>query len=87
MYVRDKVPANEIKKVNVTNSIECILTEINVGKKKWALISAYRPPSQCEKLFFEEMGLDKLSPRYWTNFLLDTKTLSLWRFKFGRNKL
>ena len=34
VYVRHKVPANEIKHVNVTNSIECILTEINVGKKK-----------------------------------------------------
>ena len=33
MYVRDKVPENEIKQVNVTNSVECILTEINVGKK------------------------------------------------------
>ena len=45
VYVRDKVSANEIKQVNVTNSIECILTEVNVGKRKWALISAYRPPS------------------------------------------
>ena len=71
MYVRDKVPANEIKQINVTNSIECILTEINVGKKKWALISAYRPHSQCEKLFFEEIGkvLDQLSPRY-ENFVI-----------------
>ena len=71
VYVRDKVPANEIKQVNVTNTIECILTEISVGKKKWALISAYRPPSQCEKLFFEEIGkvLDQLSPRY-ENFVI-----------------
>ena len=48
-----------------------MLTEINAGKKKWALISAYRPPSQCQKLFFEEMGkfLDQLSPRY-ENFVI-----------------
>ena len=71
VYIRDKVPANEIKQMNIANSIECVLTEINVGKKKWALISTYRPPSQCEKFFFEEMGkvLDQLAPRY-ENFVI-----------------
>ena len=39
VYIREKVPANEIKQVNIANSIECVLTEINVGKIKWALIS------------------------------------------------
>ena len=33
VYFREKVPANEIKQVNIANSIECVLTEINVGKK------------------------------------------------------
>ena len=64
VYIRDKVPANEIKQVTVANSIDCLLTAINVGKKQLALISAYLPPSRCEKLFFEEMGkvLDQLFP-------------------------
>ena len=34
MLSRDKIPANRIKHINITNSIECILIEINVGKKK-----------------------------------------------------
>ena len=57
--------------MNIANSIECVLTEINVGKKKWAVISTYRPPSQCEKFFFAEMGkvLDQLTPRY-ENFVI-----------------
>ena len=71
VYFREKVPANEIKQVNIANSIECVLTEINVGKKKWAVIITYRPPSQCEKFFFAEMGkvLDQLTPRY-ENFVI-----------------
>ena len=71
VYIREKVPANEIKQVNIANSIECVLTEINVGKKKLAVISTYRPPSQCEKFFFAEMGkvLDQLTPRY-ENFVI-----------------
>ena len=33
MFIRDKIPANNIKLINITDSIECILIEINVGKK------------------------------------------------------
>ena len=42
-----------------------------MGKKKWALISTYRPPSQCEKFFLRRDGqmLDQLTPRY-ENFVI-----------------
>ena len=51
MFIRDKIPVNSIKRINITNSIECILIEINVSKKKWILISTYRPPCRCENFF------------------------------------
>ena len=43
VYVRDKVPTKEIKQIHIPNAMECLLTEINVSKKKWALLCAYRP--------------------------------------------
>ena len=52
MFIRDKIPANSIKHIKLTDSMECILSEINVGKKKWVLISTYRPASHFEKFFF-----------------------------------
>ena len=50
--------------------MECLITEINVHRKKWALLSIYRPPSQDAKRFYKELGkaMDYLSDTY-ENFL------------------
>ena len=51
MFIIDKIPVNSIKRINITNSIECILIEMNVGKKRLILIITYRPPCRCENFF------------------------------------
>ena len=51
VYVRDKFPANEIKQVNVANSIEYLLTEINEGKKKMGTDQCLPPSFSMCKAF------------------------------------
>ena len=50
-FIRDKIPTNGMRHINITNLIECVLTEINVSKTKYILISTYWTPSQYEKFF------------------------------------
>ena len=51
--------------------MECLIIEINVREKKWAMLSIYRKPSEGEKLFYEELGkaMDYSSDTY-ENFLV-----------------
>ena len=70
VYVREGVPCKELK-FEFSASMECLITEINLHKKKWAMLSIYRLPSQDEKRFYEELGkaMDYLSDTY-ENFLI-----------------
>ena len=54
--VHQRQKANSMKHINIIDSIECILIEINVAKKKYMLIRTNRPPSQREKFIFNEMS-------------------------------
>ena len=56
IYIRDKVPAQELSDIDIPLSIECGIVEINVHKKKWIMLGIYRPPSQNEREFFGEHG-------------------------------
>ena len=69
VYVREGVPSEELK-FEFSATMECLITEINLHKKKWAMLSIYRPPSQDEK-FYEELGkaMDYLSDTY-ENFII-----------------
>ena len=71
VYVREGVPAKEIKTYNFPDNIECGFVEINLKNKKWLLANVYRPPSQNGRYFFEEIGksLDAYGTRY-ENFIL-----------------
>ena len=37
--------------------MKCVSFEINLRGKKWAVFSIYRPPSQSEAQFFENLGI------------------------------
>ncbi len=66
IYVREGVPFKELSVYKPPNDIECGIIEISLKKQKWVLFSIYRPPSQSEKYFFEEIGkgLDFYSSKY-----------------------
>ena len=70
VYVREGVPSKELK-FEFSATMECLITEINLHKKKWAMLSIYRPSSQDEKRFYEELGkaMDYLSDTY-ENFII-----------------
>ena len=51
--------------------MECVCFEINLRGNKWVIFSIYRPPSQSEAYFFENLGIaiDRYSEKS-ENFLL-----------------
>ena len=66
IYAREDVPFKELSVYKAPNDIECGIIEISLKKQKWLLFSIYRPPSQPETYFFEEIGkgLDLYSSQY-----------------------
>ena len=66
IYVREGVPFKESSVYKPPNDIECGIIEISLKKQKWLLFGIYRPPSQPENYFFEEIGkgLDFHSSKY-----------------------
>ena len=72
VYVREEVPAKELRAYNLPEDIECGFVEINLKNKKWLLANVYRPPSQNGRYFFEELGksLDAYSTGYENLILL-----------------
>ena len=71
IYVREGVPAKLKTDFTLPSNIECGIIEINLNKKKWLLLGIYRPPSQQEEYFFNEIG--KALDNYSTaneNFIL-----------------
>ena len=66
IYVREGVPFKELSVYTPPKDIECGIIEISLKKQKLLLFSIYRPPSQHEKYFFEEIGkgLDFYSSQY-----------------------
>ena len=65
VYIGEGILFKELKFECFAN-MECIITEIHLHKKKWAMLSIYQPPSQDEKRFYEELGkaMDHLSNTY-----------------------
>ena len=71
VYVRDDIPSFLLKSFSFKDDIECICFEINLHRKKWVLFCIYRPPSQEQAYFFDELGkaIDHHSEKY-ENFML-----------------
>ena len=70
VYVRDDIPSFQLKSFTFKDDIECICFEINLRKKKWALFCIYRPPTQEQSYFFDELSkaIDHYSEKY-ENFM------------------
>ena len=43
LYIRDNIPAKELKQYKLPNVIEAIIIEINLWKRKWMLCGNYNP--------------------------------------------
>ena len=56
IYVREGVPAKLKTDFKLPSNIECGIIEISLNKKKWLLLGIYRPPSQQEEYFFNEIS-------------------------------
>ena len=65
-YVRNGIPARELKEYQLPDDIEYGFVEINIKNKKWLLANIYRPPNQGERYFFQELGnsLDHFSTKF-----------------------
>ena len=71
VYVKSDITMEQLKSFKFDLDIECICFEINLRGNKWALFSVYRPLSQSQDHFFENLGkaVDHYSERY-DKFLL-----------------
>ena len=57
VYIKEGVPAKEASTSHLlSKEIEIKVVEINLHKITRLLIGIYRPPSQSEKFFFEEIS-------------------------------
>ena len=74
VYVKSDITMKHLKSFKFELDIECICFEINLRGNKWVLFSAYRPPSQIQDHFFENLGkaFDHYSEKY-DKFLLCSK--------------
>lgn len=56
VYVREGIPAKELKVYSLSENIECGFVEINLKNEKWLLANVYHPPSQNERYFLKNWG-------------------------------
>ena len=56
IYIREGIPAKQLKDFTTPDDIECGIVEVNLHKKKWILFGIYRPPSQNTSYFLDELG-------------------------------
>ena len=70
VYVRSDIPSHRLHSFKLSDGIECVSFEINLRKKKWALFSVYRPPTQSQDYLLENLGraLDHYTENY-ENFM------------------
>ena len=54
--VREPTQVKELTKYRTPDDIEFGMIEINLKKQKWLRVAIYRPPSQPQQYFFNEIG-------------------------------
>ena len=71
LYVREDIPAKELKRHSFSADIEGIFVEINLRKTKWLIFGTYHPPSQNDEYYFKNISssLD-LYCQHYEKFLL-----------------
>ena len=72
VYIRNGIVAHRLDSFTFAEGMECISIEVNLNKKKWVLLSVYRPPTQSEEIFLDNLGraLDKYSGEFETFIIL-----------------
>ena len=72
VYVKSDITMRQLQSFKFEIDMECICFQINVRGEKWVLFSIYRPPSQSQDHFFENLGkaVDHCSEKYDNVLLL-----------------
>ena len=55
VYVKSRLPSRRLTQYLLPNDIQAIAIELNLRKEKWLVVSIYKPPSQNNKYFLEEL--------------------------------
>ena len=61
IYVNENIASKQLN-LHLDKETEAIYLEINIRLKKWLILGLYKPPSQNNSLFLENMS--KNLPRY-----------------------
>ena len=91
MYVREDIPSRKLKICNTTEDIESILIEANLTKTKCLFCGCYRPPSQSDQYFFENIGKVHKYSKHYDKFMLvcdfnaEESEPYLSQFRYGYN--
>ena len=56
-FIRVDIPSRQLTDLGVPSDIQIIPIELNLGKKKWLLITAYRPPKQSISYFLDNLSV------------------------------
>ena len=56
VYIKSHLPSRLLSTHNISNGIEVIPLELNLGKEKWILMCIYRPPKQNNQYFLENLS-------------------------------
>lgn len=57
VYINKNIPSKHLRSIKISEDIEIVIVEINFKKRKWILLTIYRPPSQSADFFFEHMKI------------------------------
>ena len=70
-YVNSNIPSKRLVDVVLPYDIQAIAIEISIRKRKWVLVSVYRPPTQNLEYFLDQISnlVDFYEGKY-SNFLI-----------------
>ena len=81
-YVNENIPCKMVNVEGVPDDCEIILIEFSIKTRKWLCIGLYKPPSQNDSYFLDNLSLilNKLACHF-DNFLLMGISTSLLKIK------
>lgn len=56
LYINENIPFKVLRKYTLPDDIEVLVVEINLRKRKWLLIGAYKPPLQKNYYFLTQIA-------------------------------
>ena len=91
-YINDNIPSKIVNVESLEEDCEVILIEFFIKTRKWLCIGLYKPPSQNENYFLQNLSLvmNRLTCKY-ENFILvgdfsmtiENKNLEMFMNSFG----